>query len=96
LCLYILCVHPAFNRRGIGRKLIELSIEMAKDRGAGAVQTTALSEYTFKAASALSFDTLAVLDFATFELDGVRPYENDPVLLREHPKVRFMAHPTLT
>ena len=41
---------------------------MAKDRGggAGAVQTTALSEYTFKAASALSFDTLAVLDFATF------------------------------
>ena len=81
LCLYILCVHPAFNRSGIGRKLIELSIEMAKDRGAGAVQMTALSEYTFKAASALSFDTLAVLDFATFELGGVRPYENDPVLL---------------
>ncbi len=92
LCLYLLCVHPAYGRRGLGRKLIQLSIEMAKDRGTGVIQTTAFNEYTFKAASSLGFDTLADLDFATFELDGMRPYENELTLLTEHPKVRYMAH----
>lgn len=92
LCLYLLCVHPAYSRRGLGRKLIELSIEMAKDHGTGAIQTTAFNEYTFKAASILGFDTLAELDFATFDLDGVRPYENELVLITENPKVRYMAH----
>ena len=91
LWLRILTVHPAFNRRGIGRKLMELSIEMAKDHGAGAIETNAFSEFTFKAASRLGFETLSELDFATFELNGVRPYENDPLFINEHPKARFMA-----
>lgn len=91
VCLFFLCVHPAFNRRGIGRKLMELSIEMAKDHRAGAIETNAFSEFTFKAASSLGFETLSELDFATFELDGVKPYKNDSLFINEHPKARFMA-----
>lgn len=91
LSIHILTVHPAYARRGIAKKMIQLSVQIGENQGAGAVEVGALNQYTFQAAAGLGFETLADLDLATFEMDGTRPFENDHTLIKEHPKVRFLG-----
>ena len=88
-----LSVHPVYTRLGLGKKLIQLSCQVAEANGAGAIEVEALNQYTFQAAVACGFQTHATLDFLSFELDGVKLFENDPVFLNEHPKARLMARP---
>ncbi len=88
-----LSVHQAYTRLGLGKKLIQLSCQLAEANGAGATEVEALNQYTFQAAVACGFQTHATLDFPSLEFDGVKLFENDPVFLNEHPKARLMALP---
>lgn len=91
LWLRILTVHPAYSRHGLGKRLIQEAMQMGRDRGAGAILLSAVSQYMFKAATDCGFQTHSTLDYSTFEFDGKKPFENDTVLLTEHTKARFMA-----
>lgn len=72
---------------------MELSVQLAIQNGAGAIQVEAVSEYTARAASKLGFETLKSIDYATFEYDGIHPLAGKEKMLSEHPAARFMARP---
>lgn len=87
----IVAVSSDFCKKGLATKLMELSIQLAIERGAGAVQIEAVSEYTARLATKLGFTTLKATDFAKFEYNGLKPFAGNRKMLSEHPTARFMA-----
>jgi len=91
LDIIIVTVSSDFGRKGLATKLMELSIQLAIQSGAGAIQVEAVSEYTARAASKLGFEILKSIDYATFEYDGIKPLAGKEKMLSEHPAARLMA-----
>lgn len=89
----IVAVSSDFGRKGLATKLMELSIQIAIQNGAGVVETEAVSEYTSRAATKLGFITLKSIDYATYEYDGIKPFAGNEDMLKEHPTARFMVLP---
>lgn len=87
----IVAVSSDYGKKGLATTLMELSIQIAIQNGAGAAQVEALSEYTARAASKLGFTVLKSIDYATFEYEGVTPLAGNEEMLSEHPAARFMA-----
>lgn len=87
----IVAVSSDFGKKGLATKLIELSIQLAIQSGAGAVQMEAVSEYTARSATKLGFTTLKTIDYSTYEYEGVKPFEKNDKMLSEHGTARFMA-----
>lgn len=84
-------VTPDFGRKGLATKLMELSIQLAIQKEAGAIQVEAVSEYIARAAAKLGYTTLTSVDYATFEYDGIKPLAGNVEMLADHPTARFMA-----
>ncbi len=83
----IVAVNKNFGRQGLASKLMELSLEIARENGVGVVWTEALSEYTAKLASKFGFDTLKSINYDDFWFEGKKPLANIP----GHRNGRLMA-----
>lgn len=91
LAIDIVAVSSDFCKKRLATKLMELSIQLAIQSGAGAAQMEAVSEYTARSATKLGFTTLKAIDFAKFEYNGLKPFAGNEKMLSEHPTARFMA-----
>jgi len=69
----VVAVSPEFGRKGLATKLMELSIQLAVQKEAGAIQVQAVSEHIARAAAKLGYTTLTSVDYASFEYDGIKP-----------------------
>uniref|UniRef100_A0A914WMY7 aralkylamine N-acetyltransferase n=1 Tax=Plectus sambesii TaxID=2011161 RepID=A0A914WMY7_9BILA len=66
----VICIHPKYGRRGIGRRLIEESLDMARDENcdhAAAVATARASQGLFEK---MGFQTLREVPYATYSPKG--------------------------
>lgn len=69
----ITSVSKPYQRFGLATKLFELSIDLAKVHGAGAIKVEAMSEYATRALIKLGFTVVKSIDYATYEYNGTRP-----------------------
>lgn len=91
LKLAIMAVDKQYSGLGLGSLLVKMSIDLAKNYGAGAVAVTAVSEAAARVAAKNGLVTLRTIDYATYEVDGVKPLANKTNLLAEHRVAQFMA-----
>lgn len=87
----MIAVSPEHARLGLGRKLIELSVDIARKSGAKVVAAEALSEYAAKAFTKCGFQTLRTIQYASIDCKNGRIYEGIDCLQSEHPNGRLMA-----
>ena len=91
LYLSMMAVDKMFGGLGLASKLVELSLELAKAHGAGAVKALVVSDFAAKVAAKQGLETIRTIDYATFEFNGDKPLAYLPDLLSEHPVARFMV-----
>lgn len=84
--LQMMGVDKQYSGLGLGSMLVNLSIDLAKQHGAGAV-----NEAAAKVASRNGFESLRTIDYATYELNGVKQLANESKLLAEHRVAKVMA-----
>ena len=87
----VVAVSSDYGRKGLATKLMEFSIQIAIEIGAGVVKVEAISEHSAQIASKLDFTVLKSIDYATFEYDGIKPLAGNYEMLSEHPTARLMA-----
>ncbi len=87
----VVAVSTDYGRKGLATKLMEFSIQIAIEIGAGVVKVEAVSEHSAQIASKLDFTVLKSIDYATFEYDGIKPLAGNDEMLSEHPTARLMA-----
>jgi GNAT superfamily N-acetyltransferase len=81
-----------YTRMGLAGELYRLSIEIAKNVGAGAIVTEAVSEYAQAAAQKFGLQTLKEIVYEEYELeDGSRPYAPCTEGLGVHRTAKLMA-----
>ncbi len=85
--LVLVSVNNEYGRRGIAAKLVELSIEMAKQKGLHVSTASAVNEFAAKALGAAGFKSIKQLAYSDFEFNGSRPLVNSGV----HQIGRLMA-----
>lgn len=91
LSLAMMAVDKSYGQLGLASTLVELSLEVARANGAGAVKVCAVSEYAAKVAAKHGLETLRAIDYATFEFNGDKPLAYLTDLLSEHPVARLMV-----
>jgi hypothetical protein len=89
--LGILSVDQKYGRLGLATKLVNLSLELAKANGAGAVKCSVVSQHAAKAAIKNGLETIRTIDYATYEFNGNKPLAKFTDLLAEHSLARFMT-----
>lgn len=91
LHLFIMAVSSQYVRLGLATTLVELSLELAKANGVGAVYTEATNYHTVTITSKHGFESLRTVDYATFEFEGAKPFAGNDEMLAEFPIASFMA-----
>ena len=85
--LVLVSVSNEYGRRGLAAKLVELSIDMAKQKGLHVSTASAVNEFAAKALGAAGFKSIKQLAYSDFEFNGSRPLVNSGV----HQIGRLMA-----
>jgi ribosomal protein S18 acetylase RimI-like enzyme len=84
--LFFIAVLSGYRRRGICKGLLDLSLEIARDRGyrrAIAEATGIFSQHVLRKAG---FEARVEVPYSTFEYDGTRPFQG----IEHHPSLMLM------
>lgn len=87
----IVAVDDRYGRHGLAGRLLDISSELAKEAGAGAVKGTPLSDYAYRASMKRGFREIRAVDYATFKFNGSVPFAGMANILSVHSKGRLMA-----
>lgn len=85
----LMAVHPRYGNQGLAQKLLQISLELAKNTGAGLVTMEAVNKYALKAGVKNGFYVINSIDFADFE-ERIPP-GNFAELQVENPKAYLLV-----
>lgn len=89
----LMAVHPRYGNQGLGHKLLEISVDIARNTGSGLITMEAVNKYALRAGIKNGFQILNSIDFHTFK-ERI-PNASFTELLTENPKAYMLVRPLL-
>lgn len=89
----LMAVDPRYGNQGLAKKLLQISVDVARKNGAGLVTMEAVNKYALKAGVKNGFEVINSIEFAAFK-ERI-PSGTFQELINENPKAYILVKPLL-